>query len=240
MNLHCIALRTIKYSDRQSIVSAWSAELGRVGLLVPAGAGREARRLRALTMPLAAFEGVVDVRPGRDLYNIKDVRPIGAAMDLGADPAKAVVAMFLAEVLERVLRESPPDNLLSQFLFESVAALDAEIRPVGVANFPVYFLFKLGHFLGISPDESEWAEGRYFDMMDGRFRSSLPSHGRALLPGDARYVALLGRLTKETMSHIPVPRDVRRRILSLIIDYYTIHYTSLADLRSLAVVSEIF
>ena len=40
--LHCIALRTIKYNERHSILSAYSLEVGRVSFLVPAGAGKEA------------------------------------------------------------------------------------------------------------------------------------------------------------------------------------------------------
>ena len=51
--LRCIALRTTKHSDRHSIVTAWSEQLGRVGLLVSAGNGREDRRRRALMMPLS-------------------------------------------------------------------------------------------------------------------------------------------------------------------------------------------
>ena len=54
--LHCIALRTIKYNERHSILSAYSLEVGRVSFLVPAGAGMEATRRRALFLPLGAVE----------------------------------------------------------------------------------------------------------------------------------------------------------------------------------------
>ena len=62
-SLHCLALRTVRHDDRTSILSAWTAECGRVGISMPAGTGREAQRRRALTMPLAIFEGVVVSRP---------------------------------------------------------------------------------------------------------------------------------------------------------------------------------
>ncbi|MBO4380468.1 MAG: recombination protein O N-terminal domain-containing protein, partial [Muribaculaceae bacterium] len=39
MNLTCIALRTTRYSDRYDILAAYSREIGRVSLLVPAGSG---------------------------------------------------------------------------------------------------------------------------------------------------------------------------------------------------------
>ncbi len=38
-----LALRTIRHDDRTSILSAWTAERGRVAISMPAGNGREAR-----------------------------------------------------------------------------------------------------------------------------------------------------------------------------------------------------
>lgn len=65
--LTCIALRTVKYSDRASILSVYTAQRGRMSLAVPAGKGKSAARFRALTMPMAVFECQADVRPGREI-----------------------------------------------------------------------------------------------------------------------------------------------------------------------------
>ena len=239
-SLHCIALRTIKYDDRRSIVTAWSAERGRVGFLVPAGASREARRRRALMMPMSLFEGEADVRPGRDLLSLRDLRPSRVLSSLSFNPAKAVVAMFLAEVLEKALRDTPPEPLLTDFIFSSVEALDSVDRPVGVANFPLVFLFRLGRFLGIEPDTGSWSPGKVFDLTGGRFRSSAPTQGRWIGADEARVVWLLGRLDYDKASRLGLPRALRRQALDTILEYYTIHYTNLSDLKSLPVVKEIF
>lgn len=239
-SLKCVALRTIKYDDRRSIVTAWSRERGRVSFIIPAGNGREARRRRALMQPLCLFEGESDIRPGHELLTIRDVRPLHVLPELCYDPAKAVVALFVAEVLERVLRESPPDAPLTDFIFDAVMRLDATRRAVGVANFPVLFLYKLGFFLGIEPDTGEWTPGRIFDMAEGRFRVSAPIQGRWLDAEDTRAVALLHRMTFATAERIGISRAVRRRMLDGIIEYYGMHHTPLDSLKSLPVVSEIF
>jgi len=239
-SLHCVSLRTIKYDDRRSIVSAWSRERGRVSFLVPAGNGREAQRRRALMQPLCLFEGESDIRPGRDLFAIRDVRPMRVLPDLCCDPAKAVVAIFISEVLERVLRESPPDTALSDFIFDAVTRLDAMRRAVGVANFPVLFMYKLGFFLGIEPDAGEWKPGRIFDMTEGCFRQSAPLQGRWLDADDSRSVVILHRMSFGASERLGISRAVRRRILDGIIEYYGIHHTPLDNLKSLPVVSEIF
>lgn len=238
--LHCIALRTIKYDDRRSIVTAWSVERGRVGLLVPAGASREARRRRAIMMPLGLFEGQADIRPGRELMSIRDVQPTAVLAELACNPAKAVVAMFLSEVLEKVLREAAPDVLISEFIFDAVRVLDSLTSAVGVANFPIVFLYKLGLFLGIEPDSGSWRPGSVFDMGGGCWRSSAPTQGRWLDTAEAETAHLISRLDFVNSSRLGLPRTLRRTALDRILEYYSLHYTSLSDLKSLSVVGDIF
>lgn len=231
-HLRCIALRTVKYDDRRAIVAAWSAERGRVSFLVPDGAGREARRRRALMMPLCMFEGESDIRPGRELLSIRDLRPLEVLPDVASNPSKVVVAMFVAEVLERLLRQAAPDDILTEFIFRSVRLLDSLTSAVAVANFPILFLFRLCTFLGIEPDCSDAAPGRIFDMREGRFRLSPPSAGRWLSPRDSRWVALLHRLPPERGALLRIGVETRRAVLSRILEYYSMHIASLDGLQS--------
>lgn len=237
-HLRCIALRTVKYDDRRVIVTAWSAERGRIGLLVPSGPSREACRRRAIMMPLGLFEGEVDVRPGRELLNIRDVYPMAVLPSLNSSPAKAVVAMFLAEVLDKVLRETPPDGLLAEYIFTAVTKLDA-MTLRGVGNFPAVFLCGLGRFLGIEPDVGSWSPGKGLDMTDGIYRNSAPTSGRWLNPEEAAVGAMVQRMTFDTGSRLALPRQLRRIILDRILEYYTIHLAPMDSLRSLAVVRDL-
>ncbi len=238
--LKCVVLRTIKYDDRRSIVTAWSESRGRVSLLVPAGASREARRRRALMMPLGLFEGEADIKPGRDLLSIRDLRPLRVLPDICCNPAKAVVAMFLSEALDRILREAAPDPLLSAYIFDAVELLDKLTKPVGVANFPLVFLYKLGEFLGIEPDCGSWRPGYVFDLPGGVFRQTAPTNGRWIEPADAEFVRLLDRLSFAASERLGIPRTQRRNALDMILEYYTMHHAPLSGLKSLPVVREIF
>ena len=237
--LHCIALRTVKYNDRNNILTAFSLEEGRVSLLVAATASREARRRRAITMPLSFFECVADLRPGHRIANISDVKPSLALPGLTGNPVKITVALFLAELLGVVLRESPEDPLLFNYLTFAAQRLDAADN-VETANFPIHFLFRLGRFLGIEPDTSTYRKGRVFDMLDGTFRDSAPLHRKFLDGTDAESVYMLSRMTWDNYGKFRFNRSQRRSILSAIIEYYTVHYTSLNQLNSLDVVRELF
>lgn len=237
-HLRCVALRTVKYDDRHNIVTAWSVERGRVGLLVPTGASREAARRRALMMPMALFEGEADVRPDRDLFNIRDVKPLAVLPAISSSPSKTVVAMFLAEVLEKILRDSPPDLHLSEFIFKSVVTLDS-LGQRGTANFPLVFLCRLGGFLGIEPDSSTWSHGMVLDMSGGVYRSSVPLNGRWLEADETAVASMIQRLTYDTAGRLALPRQLRRSVLDRILEYYTIHHAPLDSLRSLPVLRDL-
>ncbi len=238
--LHCIALRTIRHSDSRSIVSAWSAERGYVSFAMPAGKGREASRRRALTMPLAAFEGVCDIRNERDIMFIRDLRPMSVGMAMISDPAKLAMALFLAEVFEKLLRNSQRDEALSLMVFDTVDALNGAGRR-GVANFALWTLYRLTSVLGIEPDMSEWRPGTVFDLEAAQWRSSLPMSGSNAAWGEeAAAVRLLSRMTRDNIERIRLTREGRREMLDGLLRYYDLHYCKLTPLHSLDVVSELF
>lgn len=217
---------------------AWSAERGRLGLIVPAGSSREAMRRRALMMPLSLFEGEVDFRPNTELFNIKDIRPLTVLSSISASPSKSIVAMFVAEVLEKVLRDSPPDEILSEFIFRSIELLDG-LSSRGVANFPVVFLCRLGALMGIEPDASEWNPGKIFDMIEGVYRTSAPAHRRWLSPEETNVANIVQRLTFASGCRLSIPRKVRREILDRILEYFTIHLAPLDSLKTLSVLRDL-
>ncbi len=237
--LTCIALRTIKYDDRRNIVAVWTDGCGRLSLLVPAGASREARRRRAAMMPLCIFACEADMRPGRELVSVRDVRPAMVLPDIPTRPHKTVIALFVAEVLERLLRQTQPDRALTAFLTESIVALDRAPDGPAVANFLPVFLYRLTTFTGIAPDTSTQGRGRFFDMRSACFRAAPPMHPQALGPAEARYISLLEAMDYGNAARVRLPAPVRRLMLNRLLEYYTLHITPLDSLHSLDVVREL-
>ena len=237
--LHIVALRTIRHSDRHSILTAYSREAGRVAFAIPAGAGREAARRRALLMPLGLVECVADMKPGRDVHLMHEPRAIRALHGIGCHPVKNAVALFVAEVLDALLREGAPDELLFDYIAGSVAALDGR-EPRETANFHLCFLFGLGRFLGIEPDVSGCREGAVFDMRDGCYRMSVPMHSNYLTGDAAGSVALLSRMNYGNMHRFRLTRAERNATLDSILAYYSLHYAALGSLKSLDVLRVLF
>lgn len=231
--LHCIALRTIKYNDKHSILSVYSLEMGRLSFLISAGNGREANRRRALFMPLSIFECVASIKPGRELHTMRDPRVLMPLHGLHSHPVKGAVSMFIAEVLNAVLRESQSDNATFAFLVDAITRFD--VMTDGIANYHLCFLYRLGRFIGIEPDISSYQKGAVFDMQEGRFRMTPPLHHKYLNADDAAVLAMLSRITFDNMRFYKFNRNQRNDLLDKILEYYTIHYSSLSQTQSLDV-----
>lgn len=227
-----ISLKMTRYSDTQSILSGYSRELGRVAFAVPAGKGKGAARLRALTMPLSLVECETDARPGREVLPLRQVRPVTVLGELHSHPVKRMLAMFLSEVLSAVLRESVKDEGVYDYIEASVRYLDG-MPARWAANFHICFLLHLGRLLGIEPDVSTYHHGSVMDMRDGIWRTAVPLHGEWLGAEESAVAAGLSRMTYDNMQAFRYTREQRARVLDTVLRYYSLHVASLAHLRSL-------
>lgn len=233
--LHCIALRTVRHTDRASILTAWSAEHGRVALLIPGGVGAESRRRRALTAPMSLFECVADIRPDREVYSMRDLKALRVNAGIAASPTRTAVALFLSEVTAAILCDGQPDAATWSLLTDMVATLDSASGHE-LAAFPLYYLCMLGARLGITPDPSEYRRGMYFDMIDSRFVTVPPITRQYLTPDRARIAAALLTLPLKRIGRLGLSRATRSDALDTILEYYTLHYTRPGTLRSLDIV----
>lgn len=235
-NVTCIALRTIRLNDKQNLLSAWSRQTGRLTLTMPAGGGREASRRRALTRPFNCFEGVVDFRPGREIYNIRDLRPYGAVPSADFLILKDMVGIFAAEVLDLLLRQAAPDENLSDFLFDAAEILHEADREAVLSYFPQIFLLRLTGHLGVGPDLE--GSGGVFDLREGRFRHALPMHPDFLEGEEAEALRQLSRHTYSTTPDLHWTRAQRNALTDSLIRYLSIHVAPLASLHSLSTLRE--
>ena len=119
-----IVLHALKYSDTSAVVTIYTERFGRAAYMVYGVGGKRAVCRPALLQPLSLVELEVVHRPGKDLQRIREMRMAYPLEDLPFNPVKNSIALFLSEVLYRVLRRSEADGDLYAFLERSVLALD--------------------------------------------------------------------------------------------------------------------
>ncbi len=236
--LHILPLRLTPHSDKTSLLSAFSRELGTISFAVPAGSGRGATRRRALLSILTPLEVEASIRPGREVHTFKEPRALMPLHLVQIDPVRAALAMFLAEALLPILRQNEGDPLVFDYIVDAMRRLNDEATPP--ANFHIAFLVGLASLLGIAPDAGNFRHGRVFDMIDACFRSSAPLHGRALSPQESLAAERLMRMTWHNMGRYRYSASQRAAALGRVLEYFTLHHANLSSLKSPAVLHTLF
>ncbi len=151
---------------------------------------------------------------------------------------RSIISAFLADFLCAVLREGQPDIHLFDFISDAVRSL-SEATGTALANFHLYFLYRLGRYLGIEPDMATYGKGRYLDMREGTFCASPPSH-RDYIDGESTsLIHALSRANMRSLGLIKLNRMQRNQILDAMLAYYTMHHTPVQRLTSLQIARDL-
>lgn len=238
--LNCIALRTIRYSDRHSILTAYSAERGRVSLLVPATAGRSAARYRALTMPMAAFGCMAKIDNTKEIFAIKDIKPHVESLNSSFQhPVKSVVVFFLADFFYSLLREPVADSSMYALVL-SASQMLATLPPQRLANLHIAVLVESARVLGIEPDLSTAADSKFFDMHEGIWHRDITAFNNSFLSVEESAAAeRLCRMTMRNFHHFRYNRSQRADIVQKVLKYFSLHGFGNLNLHSTDVLGEL-
>ena len=133
-----IVLHSIPYNDKYSIIYMYTESFGRVAYLVARTLGKKSNLSRALFMPLSVLEMEVDHKHNRDLHRVRETKSCFPINELSSHPVKNVLALFLSEVLFRVVKETEPDARLALFPYTvAYAPVKVSFSSTfeGIANF---------------------------------------------------------------------------------------------------------
>lgn len=232
-----IVLHSIKHGDSSIIITVYTEQFGRVAYMIH-GANKKKSVVRsALIQPLSIVEMDVFHSPGKDIQRIKDIRMKYQFNGIPIHPVKNSLALFVSEMLYRVLRQTEPDERLFLFLENSIQQLDH--CDVGLANFHLVFLLKLTRYLGFEPN-ADSDHSKYFDLMNGIFQLEKPLHTHYLLPEPTNYFAEVLEADYSTMQNLAFSRAVRMQLLESIIEYYRLHIPEFKGLNSLSILQSLF
>lgn len=237
--IQAIVLGTVRHSDRYNVVTLYTRSRGRMAVLSPAGAGRAARMRNARLQLMSVIEADIDIRNGRDLPRLGQFALSSVWREICFHPVKSSLAMFAAEFLGRLLRDSAPDEAMWDYVVSALRVVDAS--PVArLGNWHIALLVSLLGFSGIMPDPSTWDEGRWLDMREGRFTPFPPPHTDRLDPPYASIAYTLLRMNFLNAPHYKFTRAERHEVTDRLLRYFAIHFPGVANLRSPEILAEIF
>ena len=120
-----IVLHTIKYGESSLVAYLLTDLYGRMNYMVQGVRSSRGRGNKAaLLQPMFLVELEASVSPHAQMHRIREVRNLVPLSSLPFDVRKSTIALFMAEVLYRLIRESEPNDALFDFIFNSVVQLD--------------------------------------------------------------------------------------------------------------------
>ncbi len=232
-----VVLGTLKYGEKGVIVHMLTDVYGRQSYMIQGVRPTAKGSKMALLQPMFAveFEGLTS--PKMDLHRMKDLVPGMVLQSTPFDVRKSTMALFMAEVLYRLVKESEPGSELFDFVWASVAALDA--LEEGIANFHLWFLANLSRPLGFSPD-NEYSDGAWLDIRDGHFTPHALIPSAALTPENARILHDMLECDVRYLAEIGLNRVERASFLEAMLKYYSFHLDSINAVESLRIMREVF
>ena len=233
-----IVLHTIKYGETRIIVDMFTRTHGRLSFIVNIPKSIKAKTKKQLFQPLNILEIEVDVRQKVQLQKLSDVRLATPFSSIPFNPHKLSISLFIAEFLYYALRSEQQNALLYDYVESSILWLDSQEDRY--ANFHLVFLMRLSRFLGFYPNLEHYQTGDYFDLRESMFLPTPPLHRDFLYPEEAEKVQLMMRMDYPTMHLFKMTHQERNRLLEVTITYYRLHLTDFPELKSIAVLQELY
>lgn len=233
-----MVLHTLKYGDSSLVVYLLTDVGGRRSYLVQGVRSRHGRGSKlALFQPMfpVEFEGLESSR--MQMHRFREVRAGFALQSLPFDVRKSTMALFMAEVLYRLVRESEANEPLFDFVWGCVEALDA--MQEGVANFHLWFLANLSRFLGFSPG-NEYTPGAWFDLREGLYTPLQPLHPDTMKPACARMLDRLLDCDVRSLAALGLNRGQRVEFLNALLGYFGYHLDAVSAVQSVRILREVF
>ena len=233
-----VVLHTLKYGDSSMVVYLLTDVGGRRTYMVQGVRSRSGRGSKlALFQPMVPveFEGLES--PHREMDRFREVRAGFVLQSLPFDVRKSTVALFMAEVLYRLVRESEPNEALFDFVWGSVAELDAMRE--GVANFHLWFLAHLSRLLGFCPGNG-YLPGDWFDICEGLYTKTRPAHVHYMTQESSRLLHEMLACDVGRLGGIGLNRDQRVAFLNALLVYLGYHLDAINAVQSIRILREVF
>ncbi len=233
-----IVLHTTRYGESSLVVHCYTEQWGRQSYMVK-GIRKSRKQNRSnIFQPLFILDLEVYYKPNRELQMVSEVSRAFPLNSIPYDLTKSTQAIFMAEVIYRVVREEEPNPMLAQFLVNTIRYLDALSVPL--ADYHIIFMFQLSRYLGFYPQKAPSEEFRYFDLANGRFEPLLADPDMQL---DGATSILWNRYLNtdyQSVAELGFSSGQRKIILDQLIRFYKYHVDGMGEIRSLEVLHDFF
>ncbi len=157
-----------------------------------------------------------------DLHLVKEFSLERTFTNFPYDVRKSSQAIFLAEVLNKCLINEEENKDLFDFIIHSLDYFD--LKTEAQPNFHIHFLVKLTRYLGILPYTESIQNKGFFDLREGVFDKSTPSHFNVFSERNTEILNDLLQLNFEDASAVKISKSERNIFIEELLKFYSYHH----------------
>ncbi|MCK4750048.1 MAG: DNA repair protein RecO [Bacteroidales bacterium] len=233
-----IVLHTTRYGESSLVVQCYTEQHGRQTYMLK-GVRKSRKQNRSnLFQPLFILDFEVYHKDSREIQLVKEVTRTIPINSIPYDITKSTQAIFMAEVLYRVIREEEQNPMLSHFLINTIKYLDALEDPS--PDFHIIFLFQLSRYLGFYRQNNWGEKEKYFDLLSGHFKSYVTDPEIQLDDSTSSLWSRYIQLDYQGIKNSEFNSSQRKIVLDNLIRYFKIHVPGMGEIRSLEVLHTFF
>lgn len=233
-----IVLHFIKYSETSVIATVFTREFGRQTYIANGIRSRKSKNKAGILQPLFVIDLEAYQKKSRDIHRIKTIKSNQVYQNIPYDITKSTQTIFLAELLYKTIHEEESYIELYDFIKHSFLYFD--LMEEGWLNFHLYFLLRLTEYMGFMPDTTKIGFEGWFDLRKGAIVPFEPPHPMFAHKEATEYIIKLARLKINELGQLKISRNMRDYLLTVLLDYYQLHFDNLGEIKSLSVLKEVF
>lgn len=234
-----IVFRTLKYGETSVICDIFTEDRGLHAFIAGSVRSAKARMPYPLFQHMSVVEIVAYFREGEGaLSRLKEARSGLVYERIPFDVKRGAVALFMAEICRKCIRETEENRELFDFLIEKLVWLDRTDTPI--ANLHLHFLVQLSAYLGFQPQDEDEDGESYFDLQEGLFVLEKPLHGPFLAPDEAGILKALLLTPLEECHTIVLERMQRKSLLQRLLHFYELHVPGFGEVNSVEILETVF
>ena len=236
-----IVLRTIKYGETSLVVTVFTELFGLQTYMV--NGVRTAKKSSAKAnhfQPGAILDLVVYHSDQKSMQRIKEFKWDFLFQEVLSDVIKNSLALYIVELLQKCLKQPEQNTSLFHFCEDILIQLDSAEKEV-TANFALYFSLQLPQFFGFKMNDNYEDELNILDLVEGNFVARNPEHPHFI---EGKYAEITSQLLKamhpDELHQFKFHLDTRRALLEHYLIYYALHITDFGQMKTLAILQEVF
>ena len=235
-----IVLRSIKYGETSLVVTIFTEMFGIQTYMV--NGVRTSKKSSAKAnhfQPTAILDMIVYHSQNKSMQRIKEFSWAVLYTKLLSDVIKNSIASYMAELIQKCLKQPEANTDLFIFCEESFLQLDKADKLVA-ANFALFFTLHLAHFFGFRMTDNFSSENFILDLQEGNFVAHQPAHPHFIDGKNAELTAqLLKVMQPYELEEFKLNQEIRRDLLLRYLEYYALHIQDFGQMKTLMVLHEV-